>query len=396
MASSCLFFISLFLIISAQEDSEIIEYDSIGTLSQYLNFDQFSPSPLNDASCPSYACKTSKMTFDKNQCVYYDAADNAYYAKKCSTKDTHCNITLNANSVCIPDPEPDIILNYPGESCKSSDNCFNSFPCVNKVCQGLSQGESCSNTIFCDVGLYCNTPTAGQNGTCQAQIDIGKSGCSVDFDCVNGAGCNVLTPGYSTSNECIAYHSIPPHQAVGTCDVHSMSELCQSEYCESLKGVNYCTNLLNSTQKIPVKCNANTPCLSAADDFFEADPFQINDNCVCGFNKDRTAYCPIFPGDSPRVKLRIQQDKWLSSTKINSCHTIRRFAPECQKLYWNSDDFYALEYYRAYSMLFPFVQDAQDCILQTFFIDYYNTKKSYNDDGAVSIVISAILLGFII
>ena len=45
---------------------------------------------------------------------------------------------------------------YPGEECNIDSDCISSFCCKDGICLGLKEGDICTGTQKCTIGLYSN------------------------------------------------------------------------------------------------------------------------------------------------------------------------------------------------------------------------------------------------
>lgn len=323
---------------------------------------------IGNPSCPIYTCKQSSQLFLNTTCVFYTptATNPTYYVNPCSSlKTPYCTPSVDANSTCEANPSPPPLNGWPGEKCYSNADCsIHCSGCVGGVCVGSQVGERCYTNDDCNPGLRCF------NQVCAAQIQIGGSGCTSDYDCVNGAGCNVAnTPSNSV---CYPYFSIAPHLPVGDCTSSGTSYLCSSGLCMDNDGVYECMNLLTS-RKFPQTCQVDSDCLSTRDDNFPNG--ELVGTCYCGYNPTATSYCTIFPGDKPYLLSTSYLKKWIQSTSIDSCNTMRRFTMVCMSNWWNKSDFNYYNYYSQSAFFYPLIEGSETCAQQVYLPTWYAAKK---------------------
>lgn len=276
------------------------------------------------SSCPLYTCKLKDQLFEKNTCVFYTptVTQPTYYVSTCtSVKTPYCQAPAQTNSTCEQSPPSPSVNAWPGEKCTLASDCSNhaKHGCVNSICVGSLSGENCFTNDDCNPGLRCF------NQQCVDQIHVGGTGCTSDYDCVNGAGCNLGT--FPADSICFPYFSINPHLPVGSCSSLNTSMLCNSGLCMEYEGVYECMNTLSSSKKIPTQCTVDSDCVSTRDDYFVNG--QLEGHCYCGYNPTGTSYCSLFPGDTPVKDNNEYLLDWLRSSQIDSCNTMRRLGSQC-------------------------------------------------------------------
>ncbi|CAG9319221.1 unnamed protein product [Blepharisma stoltei] len=325
----------------------------------------------SNPNCPVYTCKSVNQTFTNITCVYYtkSATTSTYYVNPCtSLKAPYCTPSVMANSTCEPTPSTPPLNAWPGEKCTKNSDCNSLHArggCVGGTCVGSALNEICYTNDDCNPGLRCF------NEICQPQIPIGQSQCTSDYDCVNGAGCNVAnTP---INSVCYPYFSIASHLPVGDCTSDNISYLCNSGYCMNNNGVYECMNTLSS-KTFPNICQVDGDCYSTRDDFFPSGV--LWGTCYCGYNPTATSYCSLYFGDKPYVQAITYLKKWIQSTNINSCNTMRRFNTECISDWWDAKDYSAYNYYTLNAYFWPLIEGSDNCTQQVYLPNWYAAKKN--------------------
>jgi hypothetical protein len=159
-----------------------------------------------------------------------------------------------------------------GDTCNSTADCnqfgANTITCSNSTCQGLTEGQTCTNSMECNFGLFC------QNSVCQPQLGLGEicqanattlvsqDPCRSPYICgvAQNATSNVNTSSplvcvrmfeKSTGDACVDTLECPLGQSCsnGTCSVVqnttcSSSEECTNGFCScTLLGEQVCRPL---------------------------------------------------------------------------------------------------------------------------------------------------------
>eukprot|EP00358_Blepharisma_japonicum_P002298 CAMPEP_0202947756 /NCGR_PEP_ID=MMETSP1395-20130829/12118_1 /ASSEMBLY_ACC=CAM_ASM_000871 /TAXON_ID=5961 /ORGANISM="Blepharisma japonicum, Strain Stock R1072" /LENGTH=359 /DNA_ID=CAMNT_0049649253 /DNA_START=78 /DNA_END=1157 /DNA_ORIENTATION=+ len=352
-------------------------------------------------NCTAYTCKQKGQSFTSGTCVYYDskATIPTYYVKPCSSSKEYCPIAVQGNSTCakIPDTPVDIVGLYPGEKCTKDSECRTNqveegkTGCVDNICTGSSKGEGCESNADCKPGLYCSS------GTCQTQYSIGAFGCENDYQCVNGAGCNITTK--TATNKCVAYRSISAHLPVGTCATDGTNNLCASNHCQvsgqfqptegDYQNTYACLDTVVSIDYLPMKCSYDVDCRSVSDDYFTDG--QVFGTCECGHNKDAQSYCSLFPGDPISLVALGYFQKWLEGSEINYCNTEHRFSTYCMGNWWSKKNYEKFMFANFFALSYPVVVDEDDCVAEVYDSVLYELSKEL-DSSALNYVLLAPLL----
>ncbi|CAG9326016.1 unnamed protein product [Blepharisma stoltei] len=339
---------------------------------------------LSQNECSSYTCKPSQMAFDDETCIYYDQTDDVYYSKECSGN-TICNGAKASNMTCATNQHY-FGLSYPGDKCQQDSDCIYSLTgwCSSGVCQGGTKDVTCNSNLFCVPGYTCFNYIK-----CVPQIEIGQKGCLIDTDCVNNAACNITSTTDSQANTCYQVFTFEPHEPVGSC-LNGESQLCKYINCaqNEADGDFYCTNLLASKDNYDASCQVGNPkCHSQPDNFFNP-PFVASSVCDCGYNAGRNAYCSLFYGDGPGVKMLSYWAKWFSSPAVLKCNTANRKSFKCMQDYWDEKSFTELYYWYTYFYAYNLIVGSEKCVIGTAAFQYayaseLNGVGDYDDSAVV-------------
>ncbi|CAG9333020.1 unnamed protein product [Blepharisma stoltei] len=335
-------------------------------------------------SCNSYQCKTPSQNLQQNQCIYWDQATNGYFLQLCTEiEKPYCQLPdeLTPSNETCSQIQPSAPLIYPGEKCTTSSDCAHSKQgCLQGVCRGTLENQSCTSSWDCDIGLYCS-PT----NVCTKLISDGGKGCRSEFDCENWLGCDIDENSHSTEGTCRPYYSILPHETVKSCSSEGINTLCSSNMCGIPElGENIvCTKPLSSSKKVPMPCDSDASCTSTTDDLFKTTFYS---NCSCGYNPEGEAFCNLFPNDEPFEKFIKIMTKWYHSESVKQCHTMRRNAWNCITDWWNTNDATTLIYFQLKVERWPYIQKNDMCVSTIYEVEYNFWKQAYekmvddNDD----------------
>jgi hypothetical protein len=243
-------------------------------------------------ACPQYSCDTLK---ESDQCAYVKASQGimnyATLADNCK-KDEFCDVDippwktisylLQDTTYTCKKKEKEIRIRYPGEDCKTHENCihwgvFKSL-CKNGKCTGTEKDQGCSNTYECMKGLYCDKDSRA----CAKQKPSGAS-CLISEECENKHLCH--------ENKC----GLKPYSAeFGTNVENSLDKLnyakCKLGWTDDKQ---LCTQLIqqNSKCSLRVMCNYG---------YSTDDHGTFTRECECGYNSTGQGYCP--PGHDKSKK----------------------------------------------------------------------------------------------
>ena len=314
-------------------------------------------------TCPSYSCPPKGFSF-KDSLICMQERDTSIYLQSCPSG-TVCN---SDTSTCEA-PESSYELGYAGDRCTSNSKC-KSFVCVSGTCKGSAANSTCSDHEDCNPGLRCS-----HNGICMSLIQIGQSGCTNDYDCVNNAGCNIT----GSVGTCVEYFSQPIQAYVNDCN-NGVSKLCKTAECTKLPKFSLlgkCKVATQSLNSLPSNCSSNIDC-KGTDGVNVLTGF-----CSCGYNVNRTAYCSPFPGDMPGLSY---YSVWKSAlnASVASCNTLKRFSESClQVIGFDERVLQATWGYIYYSQ----IQNNDACVKNALTEDYYGS-----DDSGLWLIVGGLML----
>jgi len=167
--------------------------------------------------------------------------------------------------------------NRPGSNCNSKSDCCTNCECVNKLCKGRRVGELCTNSLDCDIGLYCY---ANKSICAKAQ----RSGqycdpemlCNSYFLCVN--------------NRCVEYGSMNSGSVINRTNSQEnfLEFACRTGYAiNSGKDLICSEGYVLEADKVPCVNGAkNCTYYNSNGELFHA-----RNNCTCGYSMHRIGYC---------------------------------------------------------------------------------------------------------
>ena len=318
-------------------------------------------------NCGMFKCKTSSIPFpDESYCIH--TISNTYYIDPCSSPYA-CQVSYPYNETKCTYLSPYIANSrYPGESCKYNSDCYYSTTCISGICVGQSTGSPCSISRSCEIGSFCST-----DNFCVKQLPLGTFGCNNDYQCVNTAGCRILSNTNSALNQCVKYFSLANLSPL--INVNAM--VCQSGYTNG-------TNCMEApvSQVVPNQCTSNSNCSSKTGG--------QQGYCLCGYNSKGTSYCTLFAGDDIALKANAYTLKWLESSGIAKAHTNNRLRYDYIRENWNKEDAAKYEYYNTYYTNFALFYGAEECALEVFGINFLQAKEVV-DSGSESSDFSTVL-----
>jgi hypothetical protein len=334
--------------------------------------------------CQKYECLTSEMKPTQSTCALTNSTSNTTYVEPCK-KNYICN--LNPDKVIN---ECEYFSPYvpgtqtAGTNCLYDQDCVSPNTCVNNKCKGFPENSKCSSQLDCDPGLFCS-PTAS---VCVPQIPIGEVGCFEDTHCVNNAGCQVFSSNDSSVNPCIKYFSINDNEVLQECDSpYSINFLCSSTFCVNSNS-SRCYTAPQLERPSPYLCNSDSDCNSLTTGISKLN---FSSSCSCGNNPDGNKYCNLLPGDSDFAEYKNSVQKWINGEGILKCNTYGRFGMGCMKTYWDEKSINELITGQYKAFMYPSIANAQDCVLETIYSDYYKSD-SYDSSLVNSLFISSLVL----
>ncbi|OMJ91427.1 hypothetical protein SteCoe_6007 [Stentor coeruleus] len=342
-----------------------------------FNHQYFDVSPAN-FGCQNYGC-ANPATFNQGTCITFTEKNNSYAINPCSSSSQpFCDITQSeankwTNVTCQASPPKPI--GYPGDYCLNLTFCISGI-CTNNTCQGVSQGNTCTSSSSCNVGLYC--VSMNYEFTCQPLIPVYQHGCGSDYDCANGSGCRytgITPPG--PPGMCTPYFSLAINSTV-PCPSNGISFLCQTGACYSSGSgmYGYCTKAPVSSGKLPVQCTLNGQCTGT-----NSYKQTFSGTCTCGFNNNGTSYCTPFLGDAPGVAYLKNLKTIFASSAINQCQTTRRFSQDCfgivaKALGANANIWYASE---LNFTMYPYYIGNDNCVKQVYTNNFWSLLSGMHE-----------------
>lgn len=311
-------------------------------------------SNVSALTCPTYSCKTANQSFSMQQCIY--AAGTSYFLSSCQSKIVpYCQPSIT-NSTCTTSPVQETTgISWPGEACTTDSNCKYGI-CYQFHCNGQDFAMACTISDQCNPGLYCNP-----SGTCAFQLEVGKTGCQSDSDCVNNAGCN--------GGKCISYFSLPAARPIDTCQ-GNLNLLCVNSICQTSTTGNFCGSLVNS---FTGTCKTSSDCVSTMDSALKVT---YNSQCLCSYS-DGSSYCTQLPGDSQYSDYLKRLKTWLANDIVRQCNTQRRTSSQCINLYFDDSD--SLLLMKFYVQDYPMIKNNDQCTQTIFFQEYWQLYRKLNE-----------------
>ena len=232
--------------------------------------------PIESRSCPTYTCK-EEGTIEGNRCVEEVNKENKYIISKCGGNGnevrevrevlealevrTYCDINSGRCS--------DIKDLLPGSKTDNVSMCMGGI-WENGICRGRVVGEECSNSIPCDLGLYCSSEYI-----CTPYVPIG-SPCTHSLQCLSYAKCYAAL--------CTYIGTLPIGHQLSTSD---SPFLCATYYRDSK--TYKCHQGPRLAQGAPLLKLNHTHCLLSYTG--EGEIPLIYAQPVCGYRLDGRAYC---------------------------------------------------------------------------------------------------------
>lgn len=329
---------------------------------------------LSSEKCPSYSCSTSTSTTD-SACITY--SNYVYTLFQCSNITDYCVTSGPGQEGFCQESYEAVYHYYPGQECASDSECQSNV-CQNEICQGNATGELCTGNKACAVGLSC------KGGVCSNLISIGEFGCFNDYDCVNNAGCNMITA--EGGGECVEYYSIDSYENVDNC-YGNYNRLCKSTTCSEYQGNNICLDLMQNNGNSPYACNTTDYCYSQPDSYTGT---VLYGKCECALNGN--SYCSLFAGDPEAYEYKNYRNAWVNSKEIHLCHTTQRFEESCIEQNWDSKK-YSYFYYADYVNFYQKIYDAEQCVLEIYFpVTYYHLVNFEESSGSIIVAVIAFLV----
>ena len=321
--------------------------------------------------CPKFVCSDSSSV-SSTQCIGEDS--NIYYLSPCQDlKNSYCPPQFILQNITCTTPPSTLNTAFPGESCTFNQDCLYG-TCNNNQCYGQDYGGDCTNHGECNPGLRCDPGLF----KCNILMDSTSPGCVSDFDCLPNMGCDA---GY-----CVNYYSVPNGQWVNNC-TNSLSSMCESGQC--LYGL--CISPLRSALQLPMLCSSQFQCVSKD---LKQDGIEVYTNCTCGYGTKGNSYCRLFPGDRPYQKMLEARKEWIQTNISENCNTLRRWKKECILSHGSSSFAVLYEYLTMAAMNYPLLQEAESCVIQIVYSDYYQDLEELNS-YAEAVMVAGIIFNFL-
>lgn len=202
---------------------------------------------------------------------------------------------------------------YAGEECTGigTGNCANSMECDGR-CVGNATGETCNATAFCNAGSYCGS------GKCTKQKTENAS-CADSTECLNNLVCN--------SMKCVPLFSVEVGGVIAVSaedeKLFSISNyMCKSGRTDKAGKVCVSRSYPYKNQTGVIECLPGHSC-NYIESAGAGVKYEVSEPCLCGFNKDGKAYCPI--SDDDNIKEAEGYRTKFAEYADNKCHTLNRF-----------------------------------------------------------------------
>ena len=209
-------------------------------------------------------------------------------------------------------------LRYPGEECNIDSDCVSNFKCRDGICLGFNEGDNCTGTFQCTVGLFCNKDLM----KCAKQKKEGET-CKEGWDCQNFLGCyrgrciklGILKPGVINNEKTSPFPGNDRRDLL--CSTGEMD--WENGYCVETK---YNEEWIkHDNKKIDAKgfitCDYNEDCS------YDNGKKTFKKKCGCGYNSEGQGYCPL-PNNQKKEKWN-ERIKNLANIAKNDCHSLSRF-----------------------------------------------------------------------
>lgn len=309
-------------------------------------------------TCKNYYCKLQSEVFYPKQCI--SLSKSGYSLNPCINYSKYSVTPFcqpsSWNSTCAAKPaEATSNIAWPGESCKVDQNCIYGM-CIKGICNAQNLGMECSVSDQCNPGLYC------KSNKCAFQIEPDSSGCTSDYDCVNGAGCNF--------GICKNYFSISPNNiSLSTCD-NNQNILCQNIVCGVINNQKLCGG--NVISQIG-PCQSSSDCVTSVDTDLK---ITYTSQCACTLGKSAQGLCTLMPGDVNYTTYTNNMKGWVGSNDIRKCNTVRRFNDQCISQNW--DDYKVLLFSKYNALLYPEIAENEQCTKEIYNTYYWGLYEELN------------------
>jgi hypothetical protein len=307
-------------------------------------------------TCHPYQCAPSDLTMEPTQCISY--LNQTYFTKPCEDN-YYCPQTQpEADASCELIQHDTQKLN-PGANCTQNIDCVSN-NCLNSHCIGADINQPCESTQDCNPGLYC------KDKLCKELLKVKETGCLVDYDCVNNAGCNIN----EDVGTCLEYFSIEAGDTVSSCE-NNLNRLCANYRCDG----SVCISAVESYITPPVYCSADSSCSSRLDPVTKKF---YTGTCECAYSTKGLSYCSLFPGDYFYKQKIYYFDTWYHSDAIQDCHSYDRHSFACMNRTWTEEAYLTVVHYSTWVDNYQLIRDNDNCTQEMFSTDYWEAKLAYD------------------
>ena len=299
-------------------------------------------------------CAKKQKTDNQN---IYDLILNPCSTSSCNIHDIMLGDSEKIKYCPINYENSQKLPSYPGGTCTKNSDCLTGI-CQNNKCEDFSECISHEN---CPLNTFC------KNKNCYQLLKDGEK-CNESYECKFNSFCD------QKEKICKKLYSIEDGKEINDLvkDYEKKEFLCESggyitiiknnekKYiCETIFNENY-----HCKEECKYKRNSNN------------ETININENCLCGFNKYRSKHCKLGNGENDYKLFLAMRKNYLSDENINLkyCHTLERFSYDlCNELINinNTVDFrkFNQEYTnkKILALQFHRLQESENCIKNVVF-----------------------------
>ena len=248
---------------------------------------------------------------------------------------------------------------YIGGSCESNNQCLFGI-CQNNKCIFFSK---CFSHEHCPINTFCS------NGNCLPLLED-KTKCQESYECKFNSYCDKL------EGICKKLFSVKDNEIITKRKGYykNYEEICESGgYYKDKKNNNYiyCRTLYN----VNYQCDEDKCDYKYKNSAGVLSDQEIDDNCLCGYNRYRKKYCVLGNGEKEfNDYLNIRKDFLFNENYIKKCHTLERDSKEiCNELINTDKSVFFRNYVQKYNNLkinaleFHRIKDSEQCIKNVVF-----------------------------
>ena len=299
---------------------------------------------VSGKTCPKHKCDD-----DLAECG--EISDGyAYSNKDYCDEDEQCVMYSGTQAECIDLYEDQSL---PGSKCSKNSQC-NTESCLDNICDGIKKGKSCSSSLKCDIGLYCNEA----NGVCTDLKSAGE-------ECESTDECDYQYLCYK--DVCTKYYSIETGKSISSkaCS-GSYSDVCESGQCYEDDSDTICIDAYEYDVDI-VSCESDSDCIGKSGDY------SFKYECECGINSKGSSYCEITLGSTYGKKYLEGVKRILKTDTLKKSHKSETKL-KIVKDWYSDEDFETYIEYEYGELIYDGLECAMDNWLKVI---YY---KEENDD----------------